>query len=49
MELFFLKKQVADETSRLNELKKFFDQNVVDSGQQELKKASKINEIEKYQ
>ena len=27
MELFFLKKQVADETARLKELKSFLDQN----------------------
>ena len=49
MELFFLKKQVIEETQRLQELKNFLEQNVAESSLQESKKDEKITEIEKYQ
>ena len=49
MDLFFLKKQVADETARLRELKQFLDQNLAGIEVQEQKKEDKLVDVEKYQ
>jgi hypothetical protein len=49
MELFFLKKQVADETARLKELKEFLDLNITSIELEEQKKEDRIVDIENYQ